>query len=90
MVGVLGRERGVARHVAGGLDALVRSAEGAEDDEGAGARAMADAKVGANDVVVGIAASGTTPFTIGALRTASAAGAVTFAIANNQIGRAHV
>src|SRR5215470_4288240 len=69
--------------MAGGLDALTRSSEGAEDDESAGAKAMSDAKVGANDVVIGIAASGTTPFTIGALRAASAAGAVTIAIANN-------
>src|SRR3954462_10525141 len=44
---------------------------------------MADAKIGANDVVIGIAASGTTPFTIGVLRAAGAAGAVTIAVANN-------
>lgn len=69
--------------MAGGLDALVRSAEGAEDDEAAGAQAMTDAKIGTNDVVIGVAASGTTPFTIGVLRTASAAGAVTVAVANN-------
>lgn len=69
--------------MAGGLDALLRSAEGAEDDETAGAQAMADAKIGAHDVVIGIAASGTTPFTIGALRAAGSAGAVTIAIANN-------
>ena len=69
--------------MAGGLDALIRSSEGAEDDESAGAKAMTDAKIDANDVVIGIAASGTTPYTIGALRAASAAGAVTIAIANN-------
>jgi N-acetylmuramic acid 6-phosphate etherase len=69
--------------MAGGLDALVRSTEGAEDDEKAGAKAMADAKVGADDVVIGIAASGTTPFTIGAVRAAQAAGAVTVAVTNN-------
>jgi N-acetylmuramic acid 6-phosphate etherase len=69
--------------MAGGMDALVRSAEGAEDDEHAGAQVIIDAKVGTNDVVIGIAASGTTPFTIGALRAASAANAVTIAIANN-------
>ena len=69
--------------MAGGLGALVRSAEGAEDNERAGAEAMVEAKVAPNDVVIGIAASGTTPFTIGALRAASAAGAVTIAIANN-------
>jgi N-acetylmuramic acid 6-phosphate etherase len=69
--------------MAGGLDALVRSAEGAEDNEAAGAQAMADAKIGPNDVVIGVAASGTTPFTIGALRASSASGAVTIAVANN-------
>ncbi len=69
--------------MAGGLDALVRSTEGAEDDDAAGAKAMADAGIGADDVVIGIAASGTTPFTIGALRAAQAAGAVTIALANN-------
>jgi len=44
---------------------------------------MADSKVGSNDVVIGIAASGTTLFTIGALRAATAVGAVTIAVANN-------
>lgn len=69
--------------MAGGLEALVRSSEQAEDSEADGAQAMADAKVGANDVVIGIAASGTTPFTIGALRASNAVGAVTIAVANN-------
>jgi N-acetylmuramic acid 6-phosphate etherase len=69
--------------MAGGLDALVRSTEEAEDSEAAGAQAMADANIGANDVVVGLAASGTTPFTIGALRAATAAKAVTVAVACN-------
>jgi N-acetylmuramic acid 6-phosphate etherase len=69
--------------MAGGLGALVESVEGAEDDEEAGAAAMTDARIGPDDVVLGIAASGTTPFTIGALRAASAAGAVTIALANN-------
>lgn len=69
--------------MAGGLGALVQSVEGAEDDEAEGARAMAEAKINADDVVIGIAASGTTPFTIGALRAATAAGAVTIALANN-------
>ncbi len=69
--------------MAGGLGALVESVEGAEDDEEAGAAAMIDARIGPDDVVLGIAASGTTPFTIGALRAASAAGAVTIALANN-------
>jgi len=69
--------------MAGGLCALVQSVEGAEDDEAEGARAVTNAKVGANDVVIGIAASGTTPYTVGALRAATKAGAVTIAIAKN-------
>lgn len=69
--------------MAGGLGALLQSAEQAEDDEAAGAEAMLDAKIGPDDVVIGVAASGTTPFTIGALRAAGAAGAVTIAVANN-------
>jgi N-acetylmuramic acid 6-phosphate etherase len=69
--------------MAGGLSALVQSAEDAEDDEATGARAMMDAKIGPRDVVIGIAASGTTPYTIGALQAATAAGAVTIALANN-------
>jgi N-acetylmuramic acid 6-phosphate etherase len=62
---------------------LTRSAEQSEDNEAAGAQTVADAKVTANDVVIGIAASGTTPFTIGALRAANAAGAVTIAVTSN-------
>src|SRR6187455_763939 len=69
--------------MAGGLGALLRSAEQAEDSEAAGAQAITDSNIAANDVIVGVAASGTTPFTIGALRAASAAGAVTIAVANN-------
>jgi len=69
--------------MAGGFDALVHSVEGAEDNEDDGARAIAAANVNASDVVIGIAASGTTPYTVGALRAASSAGAVTIAIASN-------
>lgn len=69
--------------LAGGLEAMVESAEGAEDDEAEGSRAMTGMSVSSADVVVGVAASGTTPFTIGALRAASAAGAVTVAVASN-------
>ncbi len=69
--------------MAGGLEALVRSAEGAEDDAASGARAIAEAGVGGDDVVIAVAASGTTPFTSSALATARDAGAVTIAVANN-------
>src|SRR5579864_819344 len=60
--------------VAGGVGALVQSVEEAEDNEADGAHAIAESNIGANDVVIGIAASGTTPYTIGALRAAGKAG----------------
>lgn len=56
--------------IAGGQPALWRSIEGAEDDEDAGARALKFRGLHKQDVVVGIAASGTTPFVWGALREA--------------------
>ncbi|MFF2041460.1 N-acetylmuramic acid 6-phosphate etherase [Kitasatospora sp. NPDC058170] len=62
-------------HLAGGPDALTRAAEGAEDCEQAGREALAD--VAAGDVVLGLAASGRTPYVAGALAAARAAGAVT-------------
>lgn len=69
--------------MAGGMAALTRSAEGAEDSDADGARAITEANIGPGDVVIGIAASGTTPYTVGALRAAQAAGAVTIGVANN-------
>jgi len=53
--------------IAGGYGALVKSAEGAEDDVNAGMAAMDTANVTNRDVVVGIAASGTTPYVRAAL-----------------------
>jgi len=63
--------------IAGGLPALVRSIEGAEDDVNAGLGEMDARRVGSNDVVVGIAASGTTPFVRAALARAQTLGART-------------
>src|SRR6266487_5987119 len=63
--------------IAGGLQALVKGLEGAEDDVNAGARAMDDARVTPRDFVLGIAASGTTPFVRAALGRAQTLGAVT-------------
>ena len=63
--------------IAGGPEALVRSVEGAEDDPAAGGAAVEARAVGVDDVVVGIAASGTTPFVHGALQCAAARGART-------------
>ena len=53
--------------IAGGVTALSRSAEGAEDDETAGALAMDERRIKNPDVVIGISASGRTPFVLGAL-----------------------
>jgi N-acetylmuramic acid 6-phosphate etherase len=61
--------------IAGGYDALLRPAEGAEDDREAGGRAVDERDVGAADFVFGIAASGTTPFVHGALTRAKQRGA---------------
>jgi N-acetylmuramic acid 6-phosphate etherase len=61
--------------IAGGEAALRKSIEGAEDDVRAGARTISFHGVGPRDVVVGIAASGTTPFVWGALKCAKQHGA---------------
>jgi N-acetylmuramic acid 6-phosphate etherase len=63
--------------IAGGYGALVKSVEGAEDDVNAGAAAMDTAAVTAVDLVVGIAASGTTPYVRAALSRAQTLGATT-------------
>jgi len=63
--------------IAGGYPALVKSAEGAEDDVNAGMAAMDTAGVTPQDVVVGIAASGTTPYVRAALSRAQTIGART-------------
>jgi N-acetylmuramic acid 6-phosphate etherase len=63
--------------IAGGFRAMFRSVEGAEDDVNAGIAEMDTRQVGPKDVVVGIAASGTTPFVRAALGRAQARGAKT-------------
>jgi N-acetylmuramic acid 6-phosphate etherase len=63
--------------IAGGAQALVRSIEGAEDDVAAAEREINSLHVGRNEVVVGIAASGTTPYVAAALSRAQALGART-------------
>ncbi len=69
--------------VAGGLDALVNSLEGAEDDAEAGRDDLVALHLSAADAVVGIAASGRTPYVLGALRYANSLGAATVGISNN-------
>ncbi len=68
--------------IAGGIAALTASIEGAEDDPEAGARDLQTRNVGPNDVVAGIAASGRTPYVLGALTWARSIEAATVAIVN--------
>jgi N-acetylmuramic acid 6-phosphate etherase len=63
--------------IAGGVPALLRPVEGAEDDVNGGIAVMDGHQVSANDLVIGIAASGTTPFVRGALGRAQTLGAKT-------------
>ncbi len=65
--------------MAGGERAYFAAAEGAEDDEEAAVAAV-NAKVTAEDAVAGIAASGTTPFTVAAVRRANMLGALTVGV----------
>jgi N-acetylmuramic acid 6-phosphate etherase len=69
--------------IAGGMAALSASVEGAEDDEDSGRARILQSAVGADDVVIGVSASGTTPYTVAALAEAAAAGALTIGIACN-------
>jgi N-acetylmuramic acid 6-phosphate etherase len=69
--------------IAGGRAALWKSVEGAEDDAAAGAAAIICRGVNKNDVVIGIAASGRTPFVWGALEAAAKRGARTLLLCCN-------
>jgi N-acetylmuramic acid 6-phosphate etherase len=73
--------------MAGGEEALIRAAEGAEDDSEAAKQALIDLGCGPNDVVIGLAASGRTPFAIAALEQARAVGALAIGIYNNAGGK---
>lgn len=70
--------------MAGGEGAFLRAVENAEDSTTEGSAIILNAAVNTDDVVIGLAASGTTPFTIAALREARARGAVTIGLANNR------
>jgi len=69
--------------MAGGRDALVRSIEGAEDEIQLGAQLVQQHVVDSRDVLIAVAASGTTAFTVSCLREAKRRGALTIGIANN-------
>ncbi len=69
--------------MAGGARAVTESVEGAEDDAGAAAAEVDAAAVGPDDVVLALAASGTTPYSVAVARRARERGALTIGIANN-------
>jgi N-acetylmuramic acid 6-phosphate etherase len=70
--------------MAGGKDALLRSAEGAEDEIDQATRLIRQHAVGPADILIAVAASGTTPFTLACLREAKRSGALAIGIANNR------
>ncbi len=72
--------------MAGGEAAFTRSIENAEDDRAAAETAIASHQIGLGDVVLGIAASGNTPFTVAAVTAARERGALTIGIANSPGG----
>jgi len=70
--------------IAGGRRAVTGAVEGAEDSAANGARDLRRLKLGRNDVVVGIAASGTTPYVLGAMKYARGRGTLTVAVMANR------
>ncbi|MGH9938080.1 MAG: N-acetylmuramic acid 6-phosphate etherase, partial [Blastocatellia bacterium] len=77
--------------IAGGYDACYKAVEASEDDREAGAKDLRERGVTANDAVVGIAASGRTPYAIGAVRYAREIGALAICVTcneNTEIARA--
>ena len=70
--------------IAGGRGAMFEAVEGAEDDAAAGAAQTQAVALGPHDVLIAIAASGSTPFALGAAGAARAAGALTIALVNNR------
>jgi len=70
--------------IAGGEKAILKAIEGAEDDEELGTKDLKSIALNDKDVVVGIAASGRTPYVIGALNYANEVGASTISISNNK------
>lgn len=69
--------------LAGGREALYVAVEGAEDNHAQGAADLRAVVPTADDVIIGLAASGRTPYVLGALEAARATGALTIGIANN-------
>ena len=70
--------------IAGGYEACYTAVEASEDDREAGVKDLRDRGLTANDAVVGVAASGRTPYTIGAVQYAREIGALTLCVACNE------
>lgn len=70
--------------MAGGIKAIEKAVEGAEDDEQLAAKDLEERNITELDVVVGIAASGRTPYVIGALKYAKSIGATTVSLSSNE------
>lgn len=70
--------------LAGGTTAIARAMEGAEDDRSAAVRDLEAVGLREDDVVVGLAASGRTPYVVAAVKHASGAGCATIGISNNE------
>ncbi|OXS56214.1 N-acetylmuramic acid 6-phosphate etherase [Cohnella sp. CIP 111063] len=77
----------VQAYIAGGDIALRTAVEGCEDDAESGAQLIVDKGIGAGDVLIGITASGSTPYVLGAVRKAREAGAATIGIVTNDNSR---
>jgi N-acetylmuramic acid 6-phosphate etherase len=75
----------VRAFIAGGKKALTNSVEGAEDSEEGARRDLAKIRISANDALVGLAASGTTPYVLSAVGLAKKRGALTIAITANRL-----
>ena len=78
------REERLLFLMAGGREALLRSVEGAEDDVDQAIKLVDQHAITTQDVLIAVAASGTTPFTLACLREAKLRGALTVGIANNR------
>ena len=72
--------------IAGGNEAILKAVENAEDNALAAKEAVSNNLINSNDVVIGLAASGNTPFTCKVLEEAGKKGALTIAISNNPDG----
>ena len=72
--------------IAGGLNALTQAIEGAEDDVEYSKEVFKEKKINKKDIIIGLAASGNTPFTCSIMKQANMMGSLTVGISNNKNG----